>query len=760
MTPDAGMPAAGRDGPPAAVAAAFVAPPLPPAGSIPAAVLTSVEAGETSVLEEWLAYGGDPNGRDRKERTLLMLAVSSCNSAVVDVLLRRGADPDLKQPDGVTTLMFASMAGNAAGVRLLLSARADTDIRDNRGLTAHDYSSLKGHYFISCLLLQHTVRHGHPTTSSSNDDSFRSGVERPHSGTDRSKGSGVDVGGRASSEAEARESGASTANSASGASQRRCSVADAAAASPQSVASRAGRRLPEPDAPARLPAWMLEAAQQGDVAAVGAYLAQGGDVNAVDDELLGTMLMCAASAGHAELACALLEAGAEVDVRDGNGCTALATASFSEQPQIALLLVRAGATLDNQDLLGLTALMVAALSGTASVIRVLLGAGATTDLRDSAGRTAYDYAQINGHLVARKLLRAHRLGRATRLKPPALSDEVMAAREAQASAAATEQLAYEAEEARAAAATVAKKSTRRLHKSRKERKDRRRGAPGCSSDGSRADDSRADDSTAGSASDSTNELGALQPLRMPLGGGFLGGGSALWSVYDTTSGSSHDAADASYMTWAGAEGEAEGGAEAMSVASLASSVAASALDDRSAADDTPHMLICPLTRELMRDPVSTVDGQVYERDAILRWLEKHDTSPLTGEALPIKLLIPSLPLRSMISARLERQKLRLSNAATHSARRMHSVDGSLSLSSLSCLGLASQANGSLGLHTHGSGSLGNDSLGSASPVMQTLLTHGQVLASPPSPLPPGIPLLSQCPPRPSSTPSQQLRGIW
>ena len=35
--------------------------------------------------------------------------------------------------------------------------------------------------------------------------------------------------------------------------------------------------------------------------------------------------------------------------------------------------------------------------------------------RDAAGRTAYDYAQINGHLAARKLLRAQRLGRALRV---------------------------------------------------------------------------------------------------------------------------------------------------------------------------------------------------------------------------------------------------------------------------------------------------------------------------------------------------------
>jgi len=44
-------------------------------------------------------------------------------------------------------------------------------------------------------------------------------------------------------------------------------------------------------------------------------------------------------------------------------------------------------------------------------------------------------------------------------------------------------------------------------------------------------------------------------------------------------------------------------------------------------------LLCPITAELMLDPVFTADGQTYERGAIERWLEEHDTSPLTGEPL-------------------------------------------------------------------------------------------------------------------------------
>ena len=42
--------------------------------------------------------------------------------------------------------------------------------------------------------------------------------------------------------------------------------------------------------------------------------------------------------------------------------------------------------------------------------------------------------------------------------------------------------------------------------------------------------------------------------------------------------------------------------------------------------------LCPLTKELMRDPVSASDGHAYERGAIEAWLAKGNTkSPMTNE---------------------------------------------------------------------------------------------------------------------------------
>ena len=50
----------------------------------------------------------------------------------------------------------------------------------------------------------------------------------------------------------------------------------------------------------------------------------------------------------------------------------------------------------------------------------------------------------------------------------------------------------------------------------------------------------------------------------------------------------------------------------------------------------------------MSDPVSTVDGQTYEREAIARWLKRKKTSPLTGVTLESAALIPNHALRKLI----------------------------------------------------------------------------------------------------------------
>ncbi|XP_029844272.2 WD repeat, SAM and U-box domain-containing protein 1 [Ixodes scapularis] len=63
----------------------------------------------------------------------------------------------------------------------------------------------------------------------------------------------------------------------------------------------------------------------------------------------------------------------------------------------------------------------------------------------------------------------------------------------------------------------------------------------------------------------------------------------------------------------------------------------------------PEEFYCPITQELMRDPVVAPDGYSYERAAITRWLESgKDTSPMTNETLEHTVIIPNRTLHLLI----------------------------------------------------------------------------------------------------------------
>jgi hypothetical protein len=65
----------------------------------------------------------------------------------------------------------------------------------------------------------------------------------------------------------------------------------------------------------------------------------------------------------------------------------------------------------------------------------------------------------------------------------------------------------------------------------------------------------------------------------------------------------------------------------------------------------PPQFYCPISQEMMVDPVSTVDGHVYDRINIQRWFNTGKmTSPVTGQLLASTLLVPNHPIRQMIEA--------------------------------------------------------------------------------------------------------------
>ncbi|KAB5561664.1 hypothetical protein DKX38_006621 [Salix brachista] len=63
----------------------------------------------------------------------------------------------------------------------------------------------------------------------------------------------------------------------------------------------------------------------------------------------------------------------------------------------------------------------------------------------------------------------------------------------------------------------------------------------------------------------------------------------------------------------------------------------------------PHEFLCPITMEIMVDPVIVSSGQTYERERIQKWLNsKHRTCPKTGQILDHLSLATNFALRNLI----------------------------------------------------------------------------------------------------------------
>ncbi|XP_059278842.1 U-box domain-containing protein 15-like isoform X1 [Lycium ferocissimum] len=63
----------------------------------------------------------------------------------------------------------------------------------------------------------------------------------------------------------------------------------------------------------------------------------------------------------------------------------------------------------------------------------------------------------------------------------------------------------------------------------------------------------------------------------------------------------------------------------------------------------PNEFLCPITLQIMTDPVIISTGQTYERESIQQWLDSnHHTCPKTGEPLTHSSLAPNFALKNLI----------------------------------------------------------------------------------------------------------------
>ena len=92
-------------------------------------------------MQYLLQHKADPNIRDAKGNTPLMLAALAGRDDLVELLLTFKANPNLANSSGQTALILAVNARNEGIARTLIAKGADPDQTDNMaGLSARDYA--------------------------------------------------------------------------------------------------------------------------------------------------------------------------------------------------------------------------------------------------------------------------------------------------------------------------------------------------------------------------------------------------------------------------------------------------------------------------------------------------------------------------------------------------------------------------------------------------------------------------------------------
>lgn len=107
----------------------------------------------------------------------------------------------------------------------------------------------------------------------------------------------------------------------------------------------------------RPPAMDIHAATfMGDMNAINQHIAAGSDLNVQEPTMGSTPLISAAVFGKTEVARALIEAGADVNIQNNEGTTALHSAAFLCRTEIVEMLLAHGAEKDLQNIYGSTPL--------------------------------------------------------------------------------------------------------------------------------------------------------------------------------------------------------------------------------------------------------------------------------------------------------------------------------------------------------------------------------------------------------------------
>jgi ankyrin repeat protein len=342
-----------------------------------------------------LAAGHDP---DR------VLAAILASREAARLLLDGGADPSLAGGDGCTPLMNAAGDGHLKALRLLLGRGAAVDaVHPVSGWTAFHDACCYNHAECAEALARAGCDvglkdvNGKTGRELAEAEGHAAVVERL-----RELAGAAGAGGVAEAEpAEGHAAVVERLRAVVTAEQLR--AAPAPAPEPVAVVCDGG--------PADQ---LLDAAGEGDVAAVARLLTAGAVPNASvaarvpSGEVIQFTALCAAArCGRLEAVRLLLESGANPSLADGNGETPLMVAAANEQLEVLRLLLARGAAVDAVSAAyGATAFHYSCYSNQPKYAEALARAGCDVRLKDSNGKTGQELAESRGSKEVARQLRA------------------------------------------------------------------------------------------------------------------------------------------------------------------------------------------------------------------------------------------------------------------------------------------------------------------------------------------------------------------
>jgi len=136
----------------------------------------------------------------------------------------------------------------------------------------------------------------------------------------------------------------------------------------------------------------------GDTEIIRGFIAYGADVNYRDAQYHITLLHLAAHYGHRKAVRVLLDSGADINAKNGEGNTPLFAATYQQHSEIAAILIEKGADVNIKNIYGYTPLRNVCRSGNTDIAGLLLSKGADVNARDGKGDTPLHAAVDKGRM--------------------------------------------------------------------------------------------------------------------------------------------------------------------------------------------------------------------------------------------------------------------------------------------------------------------------------------------------------------------------